>query len=149
MEEVERGWEYFQTSPIIGRGLLSKFSGKDDLDVSSYNSFKDPHNIFASAGVVGGWPFIVWTLCFVILLMALAARALISENNAMHVFAIYAITQIPILIIYHWHLSLGGLADRVYWLMFGYLALGITGHSRASQSEADPAATEVTSNSRG
>lgn len=123
IEEVERGWEYFQTSPLIGRGLLSKFSGKDDLDVSSYNSFKDPHNIFASAGVVGGWPFIIWTVGFLILMMGLAARALMSENSAMHVFAIYTITQIPILIIYHWHLSLGGLADRIYWLMFGYLAL--------------------------
>jgi hypothetical protein len=125
MEEVERGWEYFQTSPYLGRGLLSKFSGKDDLDVSSYNSFKDPHNIFASAGVVGGWPFIIWTGFFVLLITGLSIRALMSEDPMMHVFAIYAITQIPILIIYHWHLSLGGLADRMYWLVFGYLALQI------------------------
>jgi O-antigen ligase len=123
MEEVERGWEYFQTSPWIGQGLLSKFSSKEALEVSSYNSFKDPHNIFASAGVVGGWPFIVVTVIFLLLLLGLAVKALISEDAAMHIFGIYAIVQIPILIIYHWHLSLGGMADRFYWLVFGYLAL--------------------------
>lgn len=123
MEEVERGWEYFQTSPWIGQGLLSKFSGKDDLDVASYNSFKDPHNIFASAGVVGGWPFIIWTGIFLLLLAVLSVKVLMSDNAAMHIFGIYAVVQIPILIIYHWHLSLGGMADRFYWLVFGYLAL--------------------------
>jgi len=123
MEEVERGWEYFQTSPWIGQGLLSKFSGKDDLDVSSYNSFKDPHNIFASAGVVGGWPFILWTGMFLFLLLGLSYKAIMSENPVMHIFGIYMAVEIPILIIYHWHLSLGGMADRFYWLVFGYLAL--------------------------
>lgn len=123
MEEVERGWEYFQTSPWIGQGLLSKFSGQDDLDVSSYNSFKDPHNIFASAGVVGGWPFIVWTVFFLICLCTLAVRGVLSDDASVQIFAIYALVQIPILIIYHWHLSLGGMADRMYWLVFGFLAL--------------------------
>jgi hypothetical protein len=123
VEEVERGWEYFQTSPWLGQGLLSKFSGKDSLEVSSYNSFKDPHNIFVSAGVVGGWPFIIWTVIFLGMLIGLSVKALVSENRVMQVFAIYALVQIPILIIYHWHLSLGGMADRFYWLVFGYLAL--------------------------
>lgn len=123
LEEVERGWEYFQTSPWIGQGLLSKFSGKSDLDVSSYNSFKDPHNIFVSAGVVGGWPFMIWTGFFLLLLTAMALKAMMSENSVMHIFGIYVVVQIPILIIYHWHLSLGGMADRFYWLVFGYLAL--------------------------
>lgn len=122
-EELERGWEYFQTSPWIGQGLLSKFSGKDDLNVDSYNSFKDPHNIFASAGVVGGWPFIVWTGIFLVLLAGLACKAMMAESTTLHIFAIYALVQIPILFIYHWHLSLGGMADRFYWLVFGYLAL--------------------------
>lgn len=123
MEEVERGWEYFKTSPWIGQGLLSKFSGKEDLDVSSYNSFKDPHNIFASAGVVGGWPFIVWTGFFLLCLIGMSVKALLSDDTSLQVFAIYALVQIPILIIYHWHLSIGGMADRIYWLVFGYLAL--------------------------
>jgi len=121
--EIERGWEYFQTSPWIGRGLLAKFSGNEGLDVSSYNSFKDPHNIFASAGVVGGWPFIWWTGFFLIALIGFSLKALISDNRELHVLAIYVLVQIPILIIYHWHLSLGGMADRIYWLAFGYLAL--------------------------
>jgi hypothetical protein len=123
IEEVERGWEYFQTSPWIGQGLLSKFSGKEDLEVSSYNSFKDPHNIFASAGVVGGWFFIVWTVIFLMLLVGVSIKALVSTDARMHIFGIYALVQLPILIIYHWHLSLGGMADRFYWLVFGYLAL--------------------------
>lgn len=123
LEEVERGWEYFQTSPWLGQGLLSKFSGKESLDVSSYNSFKDPHNIFVSAGVVGGWFFICWTVVFVVMLLVLSLRALVSSDTVMQIFGIYGVVQIPILIIYHWHLSLGGMADRFYWLVFGYLAL--------------------------
>ncbi|MGZ3742594.1 MAG: O-antigen ligase family protein [Pseudobdellovibrionaceae bacterium] len=123
MEEVERGWEYFQNSPWIGQGLLSKFSGKEELEVSSYNSFKDPHNIFASAGVVGGWPFIIWTWIFLFWLLSVSFKALISNDVSMPIFGIYTLVQIPILIIYHWHLSLGGMADRFYWLVFGYLAL--------------------------
>lgn len=123
LEEVERGWEYFQSSPWIGQGLLSKFSSKESLEVSSYNSFKDPHNIFVSAGVVGGWFFIFWTAVFVLLLLVLSFQALLSVNTVLQIFGIYGIVQIPILIIYHWHLSLGGMADRFYWLVFGYLAL--------------------------
>jgi hypothetical protein len=123
MEEIERGWEYFQTSPWIGQGLLSKFSGKEELEVSSYNSFKDPHNIIASAGVVGGWPFIMWTVFFLLWLISMSVKAFISKDAVMSIFGVYALVQIPILIIYHWHLSLGGMADRFYWLVFGYLAL--------------------------
>lgn len=138
IEEVERGWEYFQTSPWIGQGLLSKFSGKEDLNVESYNSFKDPHNIFASAGVVGGWPFIVWTGIFLLLLVALAVKALMSEHSVLHIFGIYAVVQIPILLIYHWHLSLGGMADRFYWLVFGYLALQIQQQTVSIEKVAEP-----------
>lgn len=131
--EIERGWGYFQTSPWIGRGLLAKFSGNEGLDVRSYNSFKDPHNIFVSAGVVGGWPFIWWTGIFLVLLMGFAIKALTSENAGLHVMAIYILVQIPILVIYHWHLSLGGMADRIYWLVFGYLALASESHSNESR----------------
>lgn len=123
MEEIERGWEYFQTSPWLGQGLLSKFSGKEDLEVSSYNSFKDPHNIIASAGVVGGWPFIIWTVFFLFWLIEMSIKAFLAKDAALPIFGVYALVQIPILIIYHWHLSLGGMADRFYWLVFGYLAL--------------------------
>lgn len=123
LEEVERGWEFFQTSPWLGQGLLAKFSGKEGLEVTSYNSFKDPHNIFVSAGVVGGWPFIIWTIFFLALLMVRAGTALLLTDPAMQIFGIYALAQLPILLIYHWHLSLGGMADRFYWLVFGYLAL--------------------------
>jgi hypothetical protein len=47
----------------------------------------------------------------------------LSDDASVQIFAIYALVQIPILIIYHWHLSLGGMADRMYWLVFGFLAL--------------------------
>lgn len=129
LEEVERGWAYFQTSPWLGLGLLAKFAGKERLEVNSYNSFKDPHNIIVSAGVVGGWPFIVWTLLFLFLLLGISFKALISEDTVVQIFGIYAVVQFPILIIYHWHLSLGGMADRFYWLVFGYLALNARGSS--------------------
>jgi len=133
LKEVERGWEIFQASPWVGQGLLSKFSGQDSLEVSSYNSFRDPHNVFASAGVVGGWPFIIWTALFLILLVVMAIKALMAEKSALHIFGIYAIVQIPIILIYHWHLSLGGMADRFYWLVFGYLAL--QGHYSTKPSD--------------
>ena len=38
---------------------------------------------------------------------------------------IYMLSHIPILVIYHAHLSIGGVADRLYWLIFGFLALPV------------------------
>ena len=58
-EEVERGSEIFMEHPWLGHGLMSKFASGTDVDVSNYNSMKDPHNIFVSAGVVGGWPMLI------------------------------------------------------------------------------------------
>ncbi|MBC7458431.1 MAG: O-antigen ligase family protein, partial [Bdellovibrionaceae bacterium] len=58
-DEVMRGYASFQEQPWLGYGILNKFGQAEDGGVGSYNANKDPHNIIISAGVVGGWGFIV------------------------------------------------------------------------------------------
>lgn len=121
-EEIERGYEIFQHAPWIGHGLLSKFAAGGDVDVSNYNSMKDPHNIFVSAGVIGGWPLLVMSGISLILMIIGCLKSLRSKDLAKRQLAIYLLSHIPILAIYHVHLSLGGMADRMYWLVFGFVA---------------------------
>lgn len=123
MEEVERGWELFQLNPWLGSGLASKFSNGDETSVDKYNANKDPHNIFVSAGVIGGWAFLVYSIYAVIILLIGTMKGLASKDSSQRMVAIYLATHLPILIIYHVHLSPGGVADRIYWLLFGLLAL--------------------------
>ena len=122
-EEIERGYEIFKKDQWLGQGLLSKFSSGNEAEVNNYNANKDPHNIILSAGVVGGWGFIVITTVLLISLFVACLIKLRSKNYAIRILAIYALSQIPILIIYHVHLSIGGIADRIYWIVFGYMAL--------------------------
>lgn len=124
MEEVSRGLEMLNESPHVGLGLLSKFNNADSEDVvDSYNSFQDPHNLFISSSVVAGWPFGLWVL-FGFGCLGVGSVALIRRRDKPGLtIAIYLLGQMPILAIYHMHLSLGGLADRFYWLSFGYLGL--------------------------
>jgi hypothetical protein len=122
MEEVSRGLEMLKESPHVGLGLLSKFNNADSEDVvDSYNSFQDPHNLFISSSVVAGWPFGLWVL-FGFGCLGVGSIALIRRREKPGLtIAIYLLGQMPILAIYHMHLSLGGLADRFYWLSFGFL----------------------------
>lgn len=120
-EEVERGLEIAQESPHIGLGLLSKFNSSEDASVETYNSFKDPHNIFVSALVIGGWPLAVVTFLGLAGLFFGAIKGL-RLSPQVSIVALYLLTHLPILIIYHWHFSIGGLADRFYWMAFGLLA---------------------------
>lgn len=123
LEEIERGFEIFRKNEWLGQGLLSKFSAGGEADVSNYNANKDPHNIFISAGVIGGWGFIVITTVLIFGLIVGSLKTLKSKNDALKIIAIYVLSQIPLLIIYHVHLSIGGIADRIYWIVFGYMAL--------------------------
>lgn len=123
-EEVLRGTELFSQSPLIGKGLLFKYqSSSGDLSVGDYNSMKDPHNYFISAGVIGGWPLIIAMSVFIFMILFNIWRNLKSSDSNIQIIALYALVHLPILMIYHQHFSLGGIADRLYWLMFGYLAL--------------------------
>ncbi|MBO9666059.1 MAG: O-antigen ligase family protein [Bdellovibrio sp.] len=125
MEEVERGKEIFMEHPWLGHGLMSKFASGNDVDVSNYNSFKDPHNIFVSAGVVGGWPMLILA-AFAIGFMTIGAlKGMKSLSIAKRQIAIYLVAHIPILIIYHIHLSVGGMADRLYWMVWGFMAVSV------------------------
>lgn len=124
MEEITRGLQMLEKSPHVGLGLLSKFSSDDAEDVAeSYNSFQDPHNLFISSSVVAGWPFGVWVFLGFVALGFGCIRLIFLRHTAGLVIGVYLLSHMPILSIYHMHLSLGGLADRLYWLVFGYLGL--------------------------
>lgn len=125
-EEVKRGSQIFQQQPWLGHGLASKFASGNDVDVSNYNSMKDPHNIFISAGVVGGWPLLVLSAVSLLFMLIGSLKSLLSADIAKRQIAIYLLAHIPILIIYHVHLSLGGMADRLYWMVFGFVAATIS-----------------------
>lgn len=126
MEEVQRGYEIFVEQPWLGHGLMSKFAAGNEVDVSNYNAMKDPHNIFVSAGVVGGWPLLILAGVALLYMLLGSLKALKSFDVAKRVIAIYLLSHIPILVIYHIHLSIGGMADRMYWLVFGLLAASVT-----------------------
>lgn len=123
-EEIYRGLEMLEESPHIGLGMLSKFGATDGEDVvDSYNSFQDPHNLFISSAVVAGWPFALMVGIGFLLMAYGAVRLVVSGMEPNLTVGAYLISQISILAIYHMHLSLGGLADRMYWLFWGMLAL--------------------------
>ncbi len=125
-EEVERGSQIFLEEPWLGHGLLSKFAAGNEVDVSNYNAMKDPHNIFISAGVIGGWPLLVLAGISLILMIVGSFKALLSFDISKRQVAIYLLSHIPILIIYHIHLSIGGMADRLYWMVFGFIAASVS-----------------------
>lgn len=124
-DEFDRGYEIFAKSPIIGQGLLSKFGEINETDVGQYNANKDPHNILVSAGVIGGLGFIVLVFIGFIGLIAVSFKKLRSAPPEFKILAIYVLTHIPILFIYHVHLSLGGMADRFYWIVIGYMMINM------------------------
>lgn len=126
-EEVERGTDIFLKHPWLGHGLMSKFSSGSEVDVSNYNSLKDPHNIFVSAGVVGGWPLLVLAIMALGFMVIGSLKALKSFDMSKRQVAVYLVSHIPILVIYHVHLSIGGMADRLYWMVFGFVAAAALG----------------------
>ncbi|MNJ99839.1 O-Antigen ligase [compost metagenome] len=140
-EEIERGSEIFLREPWLGHGLLSKFAAGGEVDVSNYNAMKDPHNIFISAGVIGGWPLLVMSAIALILMTIGSLKALMSGDLAKRQVAIYLAAHIPILVIYHIHLSIGGMADRFYWLTFGFVAATMASSITRSESRLSNADT--------
>jgi hypothetical protein len=124
LDEVYRGLEILEKSPHLGMGLLSKFGGESAEEaVGSYNSFQDPHNLIISSAVIGGWPLAIVRGVGFLVLCAGSLRTLWLGNVSELVLAAYLLSHAPILFIYHAHLSLGGLADRLYWLCFAYLGM--------------------------
>ncbi|MCR9205728.1 MAG: O-antigen ligase family protein, partial [Halobacteriovoraceae bacterium] len=128
LEEVYRGMEYFQEEPLMGKGLLYKFMSGKGIKVSGYNSFKDPHNLFISAGVIGGWPLLILSVVGYLLMIYGAINGMLSASYDMRIMGIFLFSHLLVFVIYHAHFSLGGMGDRMYWLVFGYLGLnGING----------------------
>ncbi len=123
LEEVYRGLEYFQEEPLMGKGLLYKFMSGKGIQVSGYNSFKDPHNLFISAGVIGGWPLLILSVVGYLLMIYGAINGMLSSSYDMRVMGIFLFSHLLVFVIYHAHFSLGGMGDRMYWLVFGYLGL--------------------------
>jgi len=123
IDEVERGFEIFKKNPWLGQGLLSKFADINENNAGGYNANKDPHNIMVSAGVIGGAGFIAVIVLGLLGLFIIAFKRVRSSAPEVKILAIYILTQLPILMIYHVHLSLGGMADRLYWLIIGFLMI--------------------------
>ncbi|MDO9180822.1 MAG: O-antigen ligase family protein [Bacteriovorax sp.] len=123
MEEVSRGMNMFEKSPYFGLGLLYKFlnNSESGIEVEGYNSFKDPHNFFVSAAVIGGYPLLAMAILGYVLMIFGAMRGLNQDDPNRQVLGLFLLAHLPVFIIYHVHFSLGGIADRIYWLVFGYL----------------------------
>jgi O-antigen ligase len=123
MDEVFRGWDMFEQSPYFGHGLLYKFfsGSKEGIEVESYNSFKDPHNMFVSAGVIGGYPLLVLSIIAYLLMIAAVLKGLKEDDVNRQTMALFLLAHLPVFVIYHANFSLGGMGDRLYWLVFGYL----------------------------
>ncbi len=123
MEEVERGWSMFEKSPYFGLGLLYKFlnNKEDGIEVEGYNSFKDPHNLFVSAGVIGGYPLFAYAIIGYIMMIFAVFKGLSQDDPNRQIIGLFLLSHLPVFVIYHAHFSLGGMADRIYWLVFGYL----------------------------
>lgn len=121
-DEIVRGYSAFQEEPWLGYGILSKFGQDADGGVGNYNANKDPHNLLISAGVVGGYGLVIIIAFGFLGLCAMALSKLRSKDDVTKILAIYLVTQLPIIFIYHIHISMGGIADRIYWIVIGYLA---------------------------
>ena len=123
MEEVTRGMNMFHKSPYFGNGLLYKYIGDNGVMVNSYDSFKDPHNLFVSAGVIGGWPLIVLSVIGYFMIIIAAIKGALRKGDDTMMLGLFLMSHLPVFVIYPAHFSLGGMADRMYWLVFGYLAI--------------------------
>lgn len=123
MDEVTRGLDMFHRSPYFGSGLLYKYIGEDGVMVDSYDPFKDPHNLFVSAGVIGGWPLIILSIIGYSMLMFGAIKGVLHKSDKKLLPGLFILSHLPVFVIYPAHFSLGGIADRIYWLVFGYLAV--------------------------
>jgi O-antigen ligase len=125
MEEVTRGWSMFERSPYFGLGLLYKFlnNSKEGIEVESYNSFKDPHNLFVSSAVIGGYPLLALSIIGYIFLIIGAVRGMMNKDENQKLLGLFLLAHLPVFVIYHAHFSLGGMGDRLYWLVFGYLGI--------------------------
>lgn len=123
LDEVFRGWAMFEQSPYFGHGILYKFfSGSNEgIEVEGYNSFKDPHNLFVSAGVIGGYPLLILSIVAYLLMIVGVLKGLRENSPARQTMALFLLAHLPVFIIYHANFSLGGMGDRIYWLVFGYL----------------------------
>lgn len=123
-DEVTRGLDIFETSPMFGRGLMYKYLNGENasLDVDGYNSFKDPHNLFISAGVIGGYPLMVMAIIGYLVMLYYSLKGLGDPDESRRLVSLFLLAHLPVFLIYHAHFSLGGIADRVYWLIFGYMA---------------------------
>ncbi|GAB4011449.1 MAG: hypothetical protein Fur0010_05950 [Bdellovibrio sp.] len=122
LDEVYRGIKMFQKEPVFGQGILYKFMGGDGVELDGYNSFKDPHNLFISAAVIGGWPFLVLSIIGYFMMIIGTIKGLAQRSIYRQVLGLFLLSHLPVFIIYHVHLSLGGMGDRMYYLIFGYLA---------------------------
>lgn len=132
-DEVTRGLDIFETSPIFGRGLMYKYLDGENssLDVDGYNSFKDPHNLFISAGVIGGYPLMIFAIIGYLIMLYYSLKGLSHIDESKRIISLFLFAHLPVFLIYHAHFSLGGIADRIYWLIFGFMAQSYSCQSKS------------------
>ena len=123
MEEVTRGINMFEKSPYFGLGLLYKYldGSENGIEVEGYNSFKDPHNLFVSSGVIGGYPLFIMSFIAYLMMIIASIKGLSENKPQRQIIGLFLLSHLPVFVIYHAHFSLGGMGDRIYWLVFGYL----------------------------
>lgn len=136
MEEITRGEDLYAKSPYFGLGLLYKFLNNraEGIAVEGYNSFKDPHNLFISAAVIGGPPLFLFAIFSYLFMLGGAIKAILFKNERCQLIGVFLLSHLPVFVIYHAHFSIGGMADRLYWLIFGYL--GVYLRPRSTNTEA-------------
>jgi hypothetical protein len=54
-------------------------------------------------------------------MIAGAIKGLMQNLPERQIIGLFLLSHLPVFVIYHAHFSLGGMADRIYWLVFGYL----------------------------
>jgi hypothetical protein len=153
-DEVVRGSELYRQSPHFGLGILYKFmTSSKDGSIDTYNSFKDPHNLFLSAGVIAGWPFMIMVTFGYIALIFKTFYLFVHRrrySEGVMIASLFLATHLPVFLIYHVHLSLGGIADRIYWCLTGYVILARpflhTPLTNVSSSGTHPALNELQGN---
>ncbi len=101
MDEVFRGWSMFEQSPWFGHGLLYKFfsGSKEGIEVEGYNSFKDPHNMFVSSGVIGGYPLMILSILGYLLMIVAVLKGLKENDPNRQTMALFLLAHLPVFVI--------------------------------------------------
>ena len=132
-----QGWYSPKAFHTINPSLIFGLSPQqNDFRIKTIKNSRYSHskqNEFSAEKInIGGWLFLILVAVGFLGLILATLSKLRSRDQNLKILAIYIATQIPVLFIYHMHLSVGGMADRIYWIMFGYMMVLINTNQRES-----------------